>query len=167
MRSVRQIALAKVQHLFCKVHILWKFLCEINNKTVYIVRQWTSLNTHSTHGIIFHTEQEGGLGIPSIECTYFATRLSHLISMPNSDDQQVGEQARASHYLDLQRRGSRSRTPWGAGAVIVSKKVISASNIVVKATINIHGLKHELPTTNACHHLPVVQQQYQSCTGSV
>ena len=69
-----------------------------------MVRQWTGLNSHTTRDIIFHTKQEGGLGVPNFEWTYFATRLSHLLNMLNSDDQQVREQARASLFLDLQRR---------------------------------------------------------------
>lgn len=46
LEAVRQIALVKVQHLFSNVHIPRKFLCEMNNKTVQMVRQWTGLNSH-------------------------------------------------------------------------------------------------------------------------
>lgn len=45
--TVRQIALAKVQHMFCNVHIPRKVLCEINNRTVKMTMDWFkhSLNT--------------------------------------------------------------------------------------------------------------------------
>ena len=69
-----------------------------------MVRQWTGLNTHTTRDIIFQTKQEGGLGVPNFEWTYIATRLGHLLNMLNNNDQHVREQARASLFLDLQRR---------------------------------------------------------------
>lgn len=54
------------------------------------VQQRTGLNTHTAQDITFYTKQEGGrLGVPSFEWTHFATRLSRLINMLNSDGQQV------------------------------------------------------------------------------
>ena len=46
-------------------------------------------------------------------------------------------------------------------AVSVSEGIISDPNISVRATINICGVEHELPPTNACAHLMSAQQQRQ------
>ena len=83
LEAVRVIALAKVQHLFSNVHVPQKSLCDLTDKTVHLVRQWTGLNTHTTRNIIFHSKREGGLGVPTLEWTYIATRLSHLLNMLN------------------------------------------------------------------------------------
>lgn len=214
LEAIRQIALAKVQHLFSNVHIPRKALREMNDKTVRLVRQWTGLNSHSTRDIIFHSKQEGGLGVPNFEWTYFATRLGHLLNMLNSDDQYVRELARGSLFIDLKRRkvplarGSDpnflgfktkpsgkldSRSPgfgvwsdwpdlndlcgwcevaleWAGSnseAVNVSEEVISDPSISVKATINICGVVHQLPLTNARGHLmrALQQRQQQHWTG--
>ena len=45
--AIREVALAKVQHLFANVHILQKVLQDMNNKTVQAVRKWLGLNSHS------------------------------------------------------------------------------------------------------------------------
>ncbi|XP_033977699.1 uncharacterized protein LOC117475536 isoform X4 [Trematomus bernacchii] len=103
-QAVREVALAKIQHLFANVHIPLKALREMTNKTVQLVRKWVGLNTHSTRGMIFLPCGEGGLGVPNVEWTYIATRLAHLIHMLNNDDVTVREMARASLLLDLQRR---------------------------------------------------------------
>ncbi|XP_034086410.1 uncharacterized protein LOC117555601 [Gymnodraco acuticeps] len=103
-QAVREVALAKIQHLFANVHIPLKALREMTNKTVQLVRKWVGLNTHSTRCIIFLPCGEGGLGVPNVEWTYIATRLAHLIHMLNNDDVTVREMARASLLLDLQRR---------------------------------------------------------------
>lgn len=44
------------------------------------------------------------MGVPSFEWTHFATRLSRLINMLNSDGQLYCEQARASLFRDQRRR---------------------------------------------------------------
>ncbi|KAI9538430.1 hypothetical protein NQZ68_014174 [Dissostichus eleginoides] len=85
-QAVREVALAKIQHLFANVHIPLKALREMTNKTVQLVRKWVGLNTHSTRGIIFLPCGEGGLGVPNVEWTYIATRLAHLLHMLNNDD---------------------------------------------------------------------------------
>lgn len=48
LEVVRDVALAKIQHLFVNVHIPQKILREMTNKTVQLVRKWVGLNTHST-----------------------------------------------------------------------------------------------------------------------
>ena len=104
LQAVREVALAKVQHLFANVHLPLKALREMTNATVQLVRKWVGLNTHSTRGIIFLPRGEGGLGVPNVEWTYTATRLAHLLHMLNNDDVTVREMARASLLLDLRRR---------------------------------------------------------------
>ena len=104
LQAVREVALAKVQHLFANVHIPLKALREMTNTTVELVRKWVGLNSHSTRGIIFLPCGEGGLGVPNVEWTYAATRLAHLLHMLNNDDATVREMARASLLLDLRRR---------------------------------------------------------------
>lgn len=39
LEAVREVALAKVQHLFANVHIPQNFLTEINHKNVQVVRK--------------------------------------------------------------------------------------------------------------------------------
>ena len=104
LEAIGQVAMSKIQHLFANVHIPRKILFELNNRTVQRVRQWFGLNTHTTRDIIFHSQREGGLGVPDIEWTYISTRLSHLLNMLNSDDRTVRELARASLLLDMERR---------------------------------------------------------------
>ena len=82
----------------------YQSLCDLTDKTVHLVRQWTGLYTHTTRDIIFHSKREGGLCVPNFEWTYIATRLSHLLNMLNNDDQYVRELARSSLFLDLKRR---------------------------------------------------------------
>ena len=117
LEAVRAIALAKVQHLLSNVHVPRKSLRDLTDKTVYFVRQWTGLNTHTTRNIICHNKSEGGLGVPDIEWTYIATRLSHLVNMLNNDDKYVRELARASLFLDLKRR---KVPPWHVGRSLIS-----------------------------------------------
>ena len=104
LQAVREVALAKIQHLFANVHLPLKALREMTDKTVQLVRKWVGLNTHSTRSIIFLPCREGGLGVPNVEWTYTATRLAHLHHMLNNDDVTVREMARASLLLDLRRR---------------------------------------------------------------
>ena len=86
------------------MHISRKVLQDLNNTTVKTVRGWLGLNSHTTRDVIHHSRREGGLGVPDFEWTYIATRLSHLLSMLNSDDSTVREMARASLFLDLGKR---------------------------------------------------------------
>lgn len=104
LQAVRDIALSKIHHLFANVHIAKKYLTELNNKTVQLVRKWLSLNTHTTRSIIFMNKSEGGLGIPNTEWIYTATRVKHLLHMLNNDDPTVREVARRSLLLDLNKR---------------------------------------------------------------
>lgn len=78
LEAIGQVALSKIQHLFANVHVPRKVLHDLNNKTVQRVREWFGLNTHTTRDVIFHTQREGGFGVPDIEWTYISTRLSHL-----------------------------------------------------------------------------------------
>ncbi|CAB1424613.1 unnamed protein product [Pleuronectes platessa] len=104
LEAIREVALAKIQHLFANVHIPQNVLQDMNNKTVEAVRRWLGLNTHSTRDILFLSHKKGGLGVPNVEWTYTTTRLTHLIRMLNNDDAAVRELARASLLLDLRRR---------------------------------------------------------------
>ncbi|CAB1439889.1 unnamed protein product [Pleuronectes platessa] len=104
LEAIREVALAKIQHLFANVHIPQNVLQDMNNKTVEAVRIWLGLNTHSTRDILFLSYKEGGLGVPNVEWTCTTTRLTHLIRMLNNDDAAVRELARASLLLDLRRR---------------------------------------------------------------
>ena len=93
---IRDIAFAKIQHLFANVHIPQKDLRTMDNKTVQVVRKWLGLNTHSTQCFIFQKKQDGGLGIPNCMWEYTAARQSHLVNMLNCDDNSVRHLARAS-----------------------------------------------------------------------
>ncbi|CAB1421407.1 unnamed protein product [Pleuronectes platessa] len=104
LEAIREVALAKIQHLFVNVHIPQNVLLDMNNTAVETVRRWLGLNTHSTRDILFLSHKEGGLGVPNVEWTYTTTRLTHLIRMLNNDDAAVRELARASLLLDLRRR---------------------------------------------------------------
>ena len=104
LEAIREVALAKIQHLFANVHIPQNVLQDMNNKTVEAVRRWLGLNTHSTRDVLFLSHKEGGLGVPNVEWTYTTTRLTHLIRMLNNNDAAVRELARASLLLDLRRR---------------------------------------------------------------
>ncbi|CAB1440765.1 unnamed protein product [Pleuronectes platessa] len=90
MEAIREVALAKIQHLFANVHIPQNVLQDMNNKTVEAVRKWLGLNTYSTRDILLLSHKEGGLGVPNVEWTYTTTRLTHLIRMLNNDDATVG-----------------------------------------------------------------------------
>lgn len=104
LEAVRDVALAKIQHLFANVHIPQKILREMTNKTIQLVRKWVGLNTHSTRDIVFLPCSKGGLGVPNVERTCTATRLTNLLHMLNNDDATVREMARASFLLDFCRR---------------------------------------------------------------
>ena len=104
LEAIGQIALSRIQHWFSNVHLMCKTLSELNDRIVLSVRKWLGLSNHTTGDIIFHSKQEGGLGVPNIEWIYNATRLSHLINMLNSDDNTVRELARSSLFLDMRRR---------------------------------------------------------------
>ncbi|KAF3851817.1 hypothetical protein F7725_005172 [Dissostichus mawsoni] len=62
-QAVREVALAKIQHLFANVHIPLKALREMTNKTVQLVRKWVGLNTHS-NGDHLSPMWRGGAGSP-------------------------------------------------------------------------------------------------------
>ena len=64
IQAVREIALAKAQHLFVSVHLPKCTSTELNNRTMCLVRKWMGLNTHLMRNIIFHRTGEGGLGDP-------------------------------------------------------------------------------------------------------
>ena len=104
LEAIRPVALYKVQHFFSNVHLQQNVLSEMNNKTVSLVRKWFALNTHSTRDIIFHPQQEGGLGVPNVSWIYISMRVSHLLCMLNNDDRDVRELARSSLFLHLRRR---------------------------------------------------------------
>ena len=70
IEAIRQIAVAKIQHLFHNVHISQQNLLMMNNATVNIVRKWLCLNTRTTRDIIFQPCNTGGLGVPNIEWLY-------------------------------------------------------------------------------------------------
>jgi penicillin V acylase-like amidase (Ntn superfamily) len=63
LEAVREVALAKIQHLLANVHIPKKALREMNNKTVNVVRKWLCLNTHATDDNTF-LRQRGGVRCP-------------------------------------------------------------------------------------------------------
>lgn len=67
LEAVRHVALVKIWYLFSNSHIPCNFLCEINNRTLDMVTQWTVLSTHTTIDIIFYTDQKGGLGVANFE----------------------------------------------------------------------------------------------------
>ena len=98
--AIREVVLAKVQHLFANVHILQNVLGDMNNKTVQAVRKWPGLNSPG----ISSSSHVKRLGVPNMEWVYTATRLTRLISMLNNDDATVRELARASLLLDLRKR---------------------------------------------------------------
>ncbi|KAK0132961.1 Peptidyl-prolyl cis-trans isomerase FKBP7 [Merluccius polli] len=104
IEAIRQIAVAKIQHLFRNVHISQQNLLAMNNATVNIVRKWLCLNTRTTRDILFQPRNTGGLGVPNIEWLYTSSRIGHLLSMLNNDDMTVRELARESLFLHLQRR---------------------------------------------------------------
>ncbi len=60
VQAIRDIACSKIQHLFANVHIPQKVLCELDNKTVNVVRKWLCLNTHSTRCFIFQKREDRG-----------------------------------------------------------------------------------------------------------
>lgn len=61
----------------------------MNDKTVHMVRQWFGLNSHTIHDVIFHSIQDSELGVHTFELTYIATRLYHLLNMPNNNEKCV------------------------------------------------------------------------------
>ena len=104
LQAIREIALAKVQHLFANLYIPQTTLKELNDKTVRLVRKWVGINTHSTRDIIFQSRRDGGLGVSNIEWVYTATRTSHLLNMLNNSDRTVREMAHASLIQHLGKR---------------------------------------------------------------
>ena len=96
LQAIREIALAKTQHLFANLHIPQITLKELNNKTVRLVRKLAGINSHSTRDIIFQPRRDGGLGVPNIEWIKTAIRTSHLLNMLKNSDPTVREMARAS-----------------------------------------------------------------------
>lgn len=63
------------------------------------MRKWLGLNTHSTVGIIFHSQQEGGPGVPNVEWDNTSMQISFLINMLRD----VRKLARPSLFLDIRR----------------------------------------------------------------
>ena len=188
LEAVRQVALSKVQHLFSNVHIQQKVLCEMNDKTVSLVRKWFGLNSHSTRDIIFHPQWEGGLGVPNVEWIYTSMRISHLLKMLNSDDKDVRELARSPLFLELRRRkvprshflgfGKKPSGPdlndlcvrtgvsleWvrsDSGTVRVSEDIITDPLTQVKATVTYDGHSHLLTATGARRVLMDLHQHQQ------
>ena len=104
IKAIRQIAVAKIQHLFHNVHISQQNLLVMNNATVNIVRKWLCLNTRTTRDNPFQPRNTRGLEVPNIEWLYTSFRIGHLLSMLNNDDMTVRELARESLFLHLQRR---------------------------------------------------------------
>ena len=89
IEAIKQIAVAKIQHLFHNVHISQQNLTTMSNETVNLVRKWLCLNNRTTRDIHFQPRKSGGLGVPNNN---------------NNDDPMVRELARESLFLHLQRR---------------------------------------------------------------
>lgn len=53
LQAVREVALAKIKHLFANVNIPLMPLRKMMDTTVKLVRNYVDLNSHSTRGIIF------------------------------------------------------------------------------------------------------------------
>ena len=101
-------------------------LKEIEDLIVDSIRSWFDLNTSSTRSFMFTPKCHGGLGIPRPHALYYASRLSFILSVLNSDDVCVRQCARDSLSLHMAKRKVPPSTPGQpsfAGYSVVNNKL--------------------------------------------
>ena len=104
IEAINTILISKLSFYFANMHFPDNILYQIESCIVYEVRQWLALNNSSTRSCMFLPRKHGGLGILKASTLYYAKRVSFLLSVLNSDDQQVRESARYTFHLHMSKR---------------------------------------------------------------
>jgi hypothetical protein len=104
LQAVNVMATSKLHFYFPDITLTDKVLDTIEDTIVHHVRSWLDLNKSSTRSFMFSPRSEGGLGLFHPRSMYYAKKLSFMLSVLNSDDEQTRHTARTSLALHLTKR---------------------------------------------------------------
>lgn len=104
IQAINVMATSKLHFYFPNIQFTDKALENIENTIVFFVRSWLGLNQSSTRSFMFCPRSEGGLGLLHPRNMYYAKKLSFILSVLNSDDEQTRNTARYSLALHLEKR---------------------------------------------------------------
>ena len=104
IEAINTILMPKLMFYFSNITFSEKRLQDMESLIVNAVRQWLRLNKSSTRAFMFTSKKHGGLGILKPSTMYKAKKISFIISVLNSDDQNVRILARKSLELHMSKR---------------------------------------------------------------
>ena len=104
LQAINVMATSKLHFYFPNIIFTDKVLDTIEDTMVHYIRTWLDLNKSSTRCFMFSPRSEGGLGIFHPRSMYYAKKLSFMLSVLNSDDEQTRHTARTSLALHLTKR---------------------------------------------------------------
>ena len=96
--------MSELMFYFSNITFSEKRLQDMESLIVNVVRQWLRLNKSSTRAFMFTPKILGGLGILKPSTMYKTKKISFIISVLNSDDQNVRTLARKSLELHMSKR---------------------------------------------------------------
>ena len=104
IEAINTILMSKLTFYFSNITFSEKRLQDMESLIVNAVRQWLRLNKSSTRAFMFTPKKLGGLGILKPSTLYKAKKILFIISVLNSDDQNVRILARKSLELHMSKR---------------------------------------------------------------
>ena len=110
LEALESVALSKIQHHFANTTLNENQLQELDRLLASFLRNSFHIRNNTTIKTFFQKKQYGGLGVRKRSTLYRITRVSHLVSMLNNDNDNIKYIARHSLELDMRKRGVRRST---------------------------------------------------------
>ena len=104
VQAINVMCISRLNFYFPNMSFPECVLQECEDMLVDAIRSWFDLNKSSTRSFMFTPKCKGGLGIPQPHALYYASRLSFILSVLNSDDLCVRQCARDSLALHMLKR---------------------------------------------------------------
>ena len=104
IEAINTILMAKLMFYFSNITFSEKRLQDMGSLIVNAVYQWLRLNKSSTGAFMFTPKKHRGLGILKPSTMYKAKKIAFIISVLNSDDQNIRIIARKSLELHISKR---------------------------------------------------------------
>ena len=104
VQAINIMCMSKLSFYFPNISFPENVLKELEDIIVDQIRTWFDLNSSTTRSFIFTSKACFVLGIPRPHALYYATRLSFILNVLNSDDLSVRKIARNSLALHMTKR---------------------------------------------------------------
>ena len=132
IQAINVMCMSKLNFYFPNMCFPECVLSNIEDMLVDKIRSWFNLNKSSTRSFMFTPKCKGGLGIPQPHALYYASRLSFILSVLNSDDMCVRQCARDSLALHMTKRKvppAIAGQPSFAGYSVVNEKLNKTTKV--------------------------------------